>query len=84
MSLHRDCRRVQSGKFSGGGDRHVVFDTEEVTGSNPVSPTKKHQVEGLIAETAIKPLIVCHLGVIGTACHQVFKSVTGRQLLIFD
>jgi hypothetical protein len=23
-------------------------DTEEVTGSNPVSPTKKHQVEGLI------------------------------------
>ena len=60
------------------------LDTEEVTGSNPVSPTKKHQVEGLIAETAIKPLIVCHLGVIGTACHQVFKSVTGRQLLIFD
>jgi hypothetical protein len=24
-------------------------DTEEVTGSNPVSPTKKYQVEGLIA-----------------------------------
>ena len=26
------------------------LDTEEVTGSNPVSPTKKHQVEGLIEE----------------------------------
>jgi hypothetical protein len=30
-------------------DRALV-DTEEVTGSNPVSPTKKDQVEGLIVE----------------------------------
>jgi len=48
MSLHRDCRRVQSGKFSGGGDRHVVFDTEEVTGSNPVSPTIDIRTSGAL------------------------------------
>jgi hypothetical protein len=32
------------------GREAEILDTEEVTGSNPVSPTKKDQVEGLIVK----------------------------------